>query len=143
MNSGGMVSAEIGIRLIGPGGTAVPLTAGLFYTARNPYAVRIAFFTGRGERVEWTFARELLDTGLQRPTGLGDVRVWPSPRSRRGLRRPVNLEISSPHGMATFEVPARDLRNFLRRTYAVVPAAAEGEHLDFETGLRELLRESL
>lgn len=143
MNLGGMVSAELGIRLVVPGKGAMPLTAGLFYTAKNPYAVRIAFFVGRGERVEWTFARELLEAGLGRAAGLGDVRVWPSPGSWMAFRRVLNLEISSPSGMARFEVPARDVRNFLRRTYGIVPAAGESEHIDIEAGLKDLLRESL
>ena len=143
MNMGGMISSEIGIRLVVPGKAVVPLTAGLFYTARNPYAIRIAFFTGGGERVEWTFARELLATGLNGAAGLGDVRVWPSPASLLGFRRVLNLEISSPAGMAQFALPAKDIRNFLRRTYAIVPEAAESDHLDFDAGLRNLLRESL
>lgn len=143
MHSGGMVSAEIGIRLVVPGKTVLPLTAGLFYTARNPYAIRVAFHVGRAERVEWTFARELLSTGLDGAAGLGDVRVWPSPGRRIGFRRALNLEISSPSGTATFEVPSKDVRNFLRRTYAVVPATAESEHLDMEAGLKNLLRETL
>jgi len=142
MNSSGMVSAEIKIRLIAPGKPAVPLSAGLFYTARSPYAVRVAFFVGRGERVEWTFARELLSQGLEGAAGLGDVRVWSSPGQRTGFRRVLHLEISSPSGTARFEIPARGVRSFLRSTYALVPAAAEGEHIDFETGLRDLLRES-
>lgn len=141
MNMGGMVSAEIGIRLLVPGKAAVPLAAGLFYTARNPYAVRVAFFAGGSERVEWTFARDLLALGLRGAAGLGDVRVWPSPGSRFGSRR-LNLEISSPAGMATFEVAARDIRNFLRRAYEIVPQGAEAGHLDFEAGLTRLLRES-
>lgn len=143
MNMGGMVSAELGIRLIVPGKTVLPLTAGLFYTNRNPYAIRIAFFTGHGERVEWTFARDLLSTGLEGAAGLGDVRVWPSPGALIGFRRMLNLEISSPSGMARFEVPAKDVKNFLRRTYEIVPAAGESEHIDIEAGLNDLLREAL
>lgn len=142
MNRGGMVSAEIGIRLLVPGAAAVPLTAGLFYTARDPYAVRVTFFAGGGERVEWTFARDLLCAGVEGPAGEGDVRVWPSPGSLLGFRRLLHLEISSPSGMARFEMAARDIRNFLRRTCEIVPQGAEAGHLDFEAGLEALLRES-
>lgn len=139
MNSGSMVSAELSIRLVAPGKRAVPLTAGLFYTARNPYAVRIAFFVGRGERVEWTFARDLLTTGLERAAGLGDVRVWPSRGPGLGFRPVLHLRVSSPEGAAQFEVPAREVRKFLSRTYEIVPEDAEGRHLDLDAGLKCLL----
>lgn len=143
MNMGGMVSAEIGVRLVVPGEAPVPLAAGLFYTARDPYAIRVAFFVGGGERVEWTFARELLAAGLERAAGIGDVRVWPSPRPLLPGRRLLNLELSSPAGIAAFEIAARDIRNFLRRTCQIVPEAAESQHVDVEAGLRDLLREAL
>ena len=57
------VSAELGLRLVVPDRTTVPLLAGLSYTADDPYAIRMAFHVGNDEPVEWIFARELLTVG--------------------------------------------------------------------------------
>ncbi len=45
------VSAELGLRLVGPEHAIVPLMASVYYQARDPYAVRIAFHVGTGEPV--------------------------------------------------------------------------------------------
>jgi hypothetical protein len=63
------VSAELGLMLAVPDRGSVPLVAGLSYSADDPYAVRLAFHVGTNEPVEWTFARELLATGLTCPAG--------------------------------------------------------------------------
>ena len=144
MNNSSTVSAELGIRLIGPRETAVPLTAGLHYCPEDPYAVRIAFHVGLDEPVEWTLGRELLAMGVAGPAGLGDVKVWPAADSVSDLRGVVlNIELSSPYGEARFEASAREVSDFLRRTYRVVPQGRESERFDIEDKLADLLRESL
>jgi hypothetical protein len=55
------VSAELGLGLVGPEHTIVPLTASLYYSCQDPCAVKIAFHVGTDEPVEWTLARELTD----------------------------------------------------------------------------------
>jgi hypothetical protein len=60
MSSSNTVSADVGLRLIAPQQTIVPLEASFFYSGEDPYAVRLAFRTGLDEPVEWTFARDLL-----------------------------------------------------------------------------------
>jgi len=54
------VSAELGLGLVGPEQTIVPLMASLSYSCQDPYAVKIAFHIGTDEPVEWTLARDLL-----------------------------------------------------------------------------------
>jgi hypothetical protein len=51
----------------------------------------------------------------------------------------LNLELSSPSGQALFEVPAKDMADFLQRTYRIVPEGAEASHLDVDAGLKNLL----
>lgn len=144
MNSGCTVSAELGLRLVVPEETVVPLVASLFYSSSDPYAIRVAFHVGLDEPVEWTFARDLLAAGTETATGLGDVKAWPSERSASGLSGTVlNLHLTSPYGEALFEAPAGEVTDFLARTYQIVPQGAETEHLDVETGLVALLREAL
>src|SRR6202012_2003875 len=75
------ISAELGLRLVVPQQTIVPLVASLYYSGRDPYAVRMAFHVGTDEPVEWIFARELLAAGIEARQGQGDVEVWPSAQS--------------------------------------------------------------
>jgi hypothetical protein len=74
--------------------------------------------------------------------------VWPSPRScapaedlaDAGLGSVLNIELSSPFGQAHFEAPAEAMSAFLGRTYQIVPAGKEGDFVDIETELNDLLR---
>lgn len=143
MNNSSTVSAELGLRLVVPQQTIVPLVASLYYSKEDPYAIRIAFHVGLDEPVEWIFARELLSTGIEDEEGLGDVRVWPSAGSESGLPGTVlNIELSSPFGQAHFEAPVKEVSDFLRRTYQIVPSGHETDHLDVEAELTDLLRQA-
>src|ERR1700746_1326158 len=75
------ISAELGLKLVVPQQTIVPLVASLYYSGSDPYAVRMAVHVGTDEPVEWIFARDLLGAGTESRQGDGDVQVWPSPAS--------------------------------------------------------------
>ncbi|MFC0042217.1 SsgA family sporulation/cell division regulator [Actinomadura rayongensis] len=136
MNSSTSVSAELGLRLVVPDRASVPLLAGLEYAADDPYAIRMAFYVGDDEPVEWIFARELLTVGIVRRAGDGDVEVWPAgPEADDTL----NLALSSPFGDALFEVPLSALAEFLHRTYRAVPAGQESDFIDIDAELENLL----
>jgi hypothetical protein len=140
MNS--TVSAELEVRFILPQDTIAPLTASLFYSTEDPYAVRIAFHVGLDEPVEWTFARDLLSMGIVGCEGMGDVRVWPSAGSVSGAPGSVlNIELCSPFGRGHFEAEVKEISDFVRRTHEIVPAGAESDHLDIESELTHLLRQ--
>lgn len=112
------VSCELHLRLVVSSESSLPVPAGLRYDTADPYAVHATFHTGAEETVEWVFARDLLAEGLHRPTGTGDVRVWPSRSHGQGV---VCIALSSPEGEALLEAPARALESFLKRTDAAVP----------------------
>jgi Streptomyces sporulation and cell division protein, SsgA len=145
------ISAELGLRLVIPQQTIVPLVASLYYSGSDPYAVRMAFHVGTDDPVEWIFARDLLATGIESRQGEGDVHVWPSAGScteaggldvigATGTEGTVlNIELSSPFGQAHFEAPARAMSAFLQRTYQIVPAGQETDYIDIETELNDLL----
>ncbi|MFC9975202.1 SsgA family sporulation/cell division regulator [Spirillospora sp. NPDC050679] len=139
MNSSTTVSAELGLRLVVPDRTTVPLLAGLEYAADDPYAIRMAFYVGDDEPVEWIFARELLTVGIVRRVGDGDVEVWPAEGEDDDS---LNIALSSPFGDALFEVPLSPLADFLHRTYQAVPAGQEGECIDIDAELETLLWQS-
>ncbi|MGB8652241.1 MAG: SsgA family sporulation/cell division regulator [Mycobacteriales bacterium] len=133
------VSTELQLRLVGPGASALPVRAGLSYDAADPYAVTVAFHTGpggRGDVVQWTFARSLLTDGVTAAVGQGDVQVWPA---TAGDEPVVCLSLCSPSGTALFEVPVPELVEFLTMTYAAVPTGSESDHVDVEAELALLL----
>jgi Streptomyces sporulation and cell division protein, SsgA len=136
MESGTTVSAELGLMLVVPQHTTVPLVASLFYSGEDPYAVRMAFHVGTDEPVEWIFARDLLSAGMTGPSGEGDVKVWPSSGDGDAT---LNIVLSSPFGQAHFEAPAAAMAEFLRRTYDAIPVGREGDFFDIEGELDGLL----
>jgi hypothetical protein len=75
----------------------------------SPDSVRFAFPSGR----EWTFPRELLETGLRAPARRGDVEVWPCGRVQ------TIVEFHTPDGVAVVQFDSKSLIRFLRHTYAV------------------------
>jgi Streptomyces sporulation and cell division protein, SsgA len=137
MNTSAIVAAELGLRLVVPEHGGVPLTASLYYRGDDPYAIRMAFHVGTDDPVEWIFARDLLAEGLDDVAGDGDVRVWPSTAAHRDV---LNLALSSPFGQAHFEAPLTALTGFLLRTFEVVPAGREGEFIDIDIELNDMLR---
>jgi Streptomyces sporulation and cell division protein, SsgA len=137
MNGSTTVCAELDLWLVVPEHTAVPLVASLSYRGDDPYAVRMAFHVGMDQPVEWIFARELLIAGNEMDgCGEGDVRIWPA----AGMGGEVlNIALSSPFGQALFETAAAPVADFVRRTYQMVPAGCEGEFVDVDGELEELL----
>ncbi len=54
----------------------------------------------------------------------------------------LNIELSSPFGQAHFEAPIKEISDFLKRTYAIVPSGEETDFVDVETELADLLRKA-
>ncbi|MFI8169724.1 SsgA family sporulation/cell division regulator [Streptomyces sp. NPDC085931] len=133
------VSDEMHLRLILAGESSLPVQTGLRYDTADPYAVHATFHLGAEETITWVFARDLLAEGLHRPTGTGDVRVWPSRSHGQGV---VCITLSSPEGEALLEAPARALESFLKRTDAAVPPGTEHDYLCLDEQLSRLLTES-
>jgi len=115
--------------------SSTPVLSRLSFHAGEPFAVTVSFRTERGRWVEWTFARELLVTGLTDPAGLGDVRVRPDLSEDEAM---LTLEIESPDGYASFELEREDVETFLESTYDLVPLGSESEHFDVEALIEEI-----
>jgi hypothetical protein len=134
-----MVLVEVGVQLVVSEQIVVPLVARIFYLPEDPYALSVAFDVGLDEPVKWIFARDLLTMGIQGREGLGDVRIWPSADSDGGV---LHIELSLPFGQAHFEAPTREISDFLRQTYQIVPVGEESGHFDIEAELNDLLRQA-
>ncbi len=146
-NSRPAVSADLGLGLVGPERTIVPLMASLSYSCQDPYAVKMAFHVGTDEPVEWTLARDLLAAALHSREGIGDVRAWPSaaPADDAGTaigRKILNISMTSPFGHAQFEASAAAIEAFLAQTYQLVPDGEESDYMDFDAELTELLSQA-
>ncbi|MBB4895355.1 hypothetical protein FHS39_004433 [Streptomyces olivoverticillatus] len=134
-----VIEQAVQARIIASAPPSRTVPAQLLYERADPFAVRVTFPPAAsldGDEVEWAFARELLARGLLTPAGGGDVRVWPC-----GPHRTV-LEFHAAEGVAMVQLDTPELRTFLARTYALVPAGGEGGHLDVDSDLAVLLREA-
>ncbi|TVT20664.1 SsgA family sporulation/cell division regulator [Amycolatopsis rhizosphaerae] len=116
-------------------GSPAPVLSRLSYVGSEPFAVNLAFRTERGRWVEWTFARELLVTGLSEPAGIGDVRVRPDLATDEDL---LILEIESPDGYALVEMEREDVERFLDASAEVVPIGAEAGYFDVDAFIAEI-----
>ncbi len=123
-------------RLVRRDADARALSATLCYDPSDPLAVRFVFpatVSLDGSEVAWVFSRRLLDEGVHRRSGEGDVRLRPCGPSR------TVLELHAPSGMARVEFPTEGLRAFLELTYRAVPRGGEDTARDLERGLADLL----
>ncbi|MEU6602875.1 SsgA family sporulation/cell division regulator [Streptomyces flaveolus] len=127
------------LQLVVTPGRNIPVSARFSYRSWDPYGVHITFTLEGHAPVSWVFARNLLAEGLVRPSGLGDVRIWPASAERPGS---LCLALSSPDGQALFTVPVDVVAPWLGRTYHMVPAGFERASLDLDSELSQLLGEA-
>jgi len=130
------IEDDISIRLLVPGADGVLLDATLCYDTSDPYAVKATFRAGEAS-VSWMLGRELLHQGLVDATGDGDVHVWPDLDADG--EPAVLVRLSSPDGQAVVSMEADMLQGFLARTVAAVPFGQEGQYLDIDGCLAQLL----
>jgi hypothetical protein len=132
-----IVLVETTLRPVTPDANASPAPATFRYDPADPYAAHLRIWT-EPEPVIWSFARELLLTGLDQPAGIGDVQVWPSPGTTLDGQA-VAISFSSPDGPMRYEVRRSVVVTFLRRSYALVPRGQESRYQDVDTALARLL----
>ncbi|OIV37431.1 sporulation protein SsgA [Mangrovactinospora gilvigrisea] len=115
---------------------SVRVPARLGYSSSDPFAVHMVFHVGSDFPVRWVFARELLDEGVRRPCGYGDVRIWPT---RVRDREVICLALSSPDGNALLEADREEVRRWIRLTHHILPPGEEQRALALDAGLARLL----
>jgi hypothetical protein len=121
---------NVPMRLV-TGSGDVPISAELQYSTRDPFAVRATFCRKGYSPVVWTFARDLLLVGVARPTGLGDVQVFPEESA-------VMLHLTSPEGTARLAASPAELRQFVSRMLSLVPSGGEAAFFDIDAELAAL-----
>jgi hypothetical protein len=123
--------ANVPMRLV-TGSGDVPISAELQYSTHDPFAVRATFCRKGHSPVVWTFARDLLLVGVARPTGLGDVQVFPEESG-------VMLHLTSPEGTARLAASPAELRQFVSRMLSLVPSGGEAAFFDIDAELAALV----
>ena len=112
---------------------SLPLVQAEFhYRLCDPFAVQLRLSLDRFHAISWTFSRDLLFAGVSRPSGLGDVRIYPGGDG-------VLIELRSttdPHALLLADHP--HLEQFLGDTLSIVPIGSEIEHYDVDAELIRL-----
>lgn len=103
-----------------------------YFPSQDPYALVFIFFTP--EPVQWTFARDLLLSGLTKETGLGDVKFRPDGEH-------VIMSITDGTQLADFAFLRADMETIAAMTEELMPQGKETEEIDWDTELAQLLSE--
>lgn len=130
------VATDVTVECVDDRGLRHEIDAVLGYRRSDPYAVTMTFITGDGN-LTWTFGRDLLSHGTSAPVGDGDVHVWPSIDDDGHAS--VNIELTSPDGHLVLAARTQDVSDFVSRTHLVVPEGNEGDHLDMESLITQVL----
>ena len=131
-----VVSREIEMELVDDEGTTASIDTDLVFDPADPFATSMVF-KSNGSSVRWTFARDLLVSGLYEPTGDGDVHVWPC-LSAEGSAV-VIIELQSTNGGVMVQAPAREVHRFVTEMLASVPQGSELDAIDLDAALQQLL----
>lgn len=116
---------------------AAPVVTRWTYSTDDPFAVTLAIQTRGNRCVEWVLARDLLVTGLDAATGIGDVRVRPAQMDEWDV---MLVEIRSPDGEAVLEVDRDLLQQFVEATIEAVPLGSESATMDLDGEIEKIMR---
>ncbi|MFF1911738.1 SsgA family sporulation/cell division regulator [Streptomyces sp. NPDC058239] len=134
----GVITVDLAVDLVITSTEAVPLSARLVYDPQSPFTalLEVSSHDDR-ENAHWSFARDLLQTGLNKPSGDGDVRIWPPCRCSN--RPEVRMLLRGTSGSALLDVPSEPLREWLVRTWEAVPPGEENARINWDAILSALL----
>lgn len=132
-----IVRDEIGMQLIVSGDKTVAINSTFDYAASEPYSIRASFQTVDGA-VDWVFSRDIIAQALVEPAGDGDVSAWVE---GEGTDSVFCLQLTSPSGQALMETKTELVRDFLNRTFTIVPAGSESQMLNLDFLIERLLDE--
>ena len=134
----GSTEIELEAQLVLGGHESIGIPVRFGYRREDPFAVALEFLGPAADAGTWRFSRDLLTEGLQNPTGIGDVRIWP-PCPCHG-RPCLRIRLRGDQGSVLLDLPGRQLRRWLRReSYALVPQGQEANLIDWEAELDGLV----
>ncbi|MGV9356002.1 SsgA family sporulation/cell division regulator [Streptomyces misionensis] len=116
----------------------VPVTVRFSYDRLEPFTMLLDLPRPDGSgSARWSFARDLLQSGLHRASGEGDVRIWPPCRCND--RPDARLFLRDRTGSVLLDVPSQPLREWLVRTWVAVPPGEENQWIDWDVLVGRLL----
>jgi len=107
------------------------VNAELRYYCEDPFAVQMLLSVDQSPAICWTFGRELLLNGVNVPTGLGDVQVYPTHDG-------VIIELRSGGAAAQLLAHTPDITAFTDRTLELVPLGSEMDHYVLDLGIASM-----
>ena len=107
------------------------VNAELRYTTEDAFAIQMLLSVDQSPAICWTFGRELLLNGVNVPTGLGDVQVYPTHDG-------VIIELRSGGAAAQLLAHTPDITAFTDRTLELVPLGSEMDHYDLDLGIASM-----
>ena len=107
------------------------ISATLRYNVYEPFAVTASFVLGEGPAIQWVMARDLLRDGVALPSGLGDIKMYPTAEG-------LFIELHSPSGRAVLVAPLQSVVDFINTIYRAVPEDREAEFFSIEAELDRL-----
>ncbi|MBA4867295.1 SsgA family sporulation/cell division regulator [Streptomyces sp. PSKA54] len=114
----------------------LPMRAAFHYDPRDPLTVSVCLHPPESPAVTWVISRDLLYEGTQGPTGIGDVRLWPSLTYARSV---VCMQLESRGMAALFEVSLPHLEGWLLNTFSLVPPGTELDRTNWDLLVERLL----
>ncbi|NEB92021.1 SsgA family sporulation/cell division regulator [Streptomyces bauhiniae] len=136
----GDILLDLTISLIVSGSRPMPLPARFIFDPRFPLAVVLEMPQADGSANRWSFGRDLLQAGLLRPSGEGDVRIWPP--CRCSGRPHARILLRDAFASALLDVPVQPLWQWLQHTWRVVPRQEEARWSDRHITIEKLLSDS-
>ena len=123
---------------VATGNGEAELTGELRYDPSDPFAVSLAIGTECGEPVIWTFARDLLSSGVTAASGEGDITIEPANAEVGHEERALRITLAT-DCLATMTAPASRIVEFLVETFTVVPTGSELDRVDLDAEIAALL----
>lgn len=116
----------------------VPLEAEFHFTGVDPLVVSVELHIPEGPVVRWAISRDLLFDGTEEPSGMGDVRLWPSVVSGR---RVVFMRLEVQGTACLIEMDPGQLQEWLVETFELVHPGTEFEQVDWDATVAALIEE--
>ena len=133
----GRVTGAVDARVYGDEGPIATITTELSYDAADPFALTMDFRVLPATQ-RWVFARDLLIDGIYRPTGRGDVHVFPC--IDRDGSAAVGVLLLSVAGRAYLRLDTRTVASFVCRMLDLVPRGGESALVDLDEAVLEAVR---
>ncbi|MER5603267.1 SsgA family sporulation/cell division regulator [Streptomyces sp. NPDC002265] len=111
----------------------IPMTATFHYTEADPLVVRLELPAPQdptGPAVTWMISRDLMFDGTEEPSGIGDVRLWPS---AAGTGRVLHMRLEVSTLSCLLQMDLARIQDWLLDTFELVHPGTELDSADWDS----------